>query len=205
MINLNCRVVIILAWIFFSNVQQSNGQDQKIADSLKLFYQVDTLKGVLKLELLRNLAFNEINDFDLALKYAEELIQLAQKENNTKFLSYGYFQKGNKKRFIGDLEEALQAYFKSAEIAKEERLTSTEGSAYAAIADVYSVSENHENAISYYGRAIKTLRRNLRNQEDSILLATSVLNAGDEFLLNKKYDSALVYFEESSILFEKVD
>lgn len=205
MMNLNWRRVLILIWILFLNVQTSSGQVQRIADSLNILYQVDTFKGIEKLELLRNLAFNETNDFDIALKYTEDLIQLALEENNAKYLSYGYFQKGTKKRYIGDLEEALQAYFKSAEIAKKERLTSTEGSAYAAIADVYSVSENHDNAITYYERAIKTLRKNLRNKEDTILLASSILNAGDEFLLSKKYDSALIYFEESGSLYEKAD
>src|SRR6056297_2954346 len=153
--------ILFVGFLFFL-VQFCTAQVQSISDSLTSIYKVDTLKGVDKFELLYSLAFNEINDFDLALQYAEELIQLAQKEDNAKFLSYGYFQKGNKQRFIGDLEESLKAYFKSAEIAKKEGLTSTEGSAYAAIADIYSISKNHENAISYYRRAIKTLRRNLR-------------------------------------------
>ena len=196
--------LFLIGFLFF-NFQVSTSQVQSISDSLTSIYVADTLYGMAKFELLYNLSFNELNNSKLGLKYAEELISLSQERNNLKYLSYGYFQKGNHKKFIGELEESLQAYFKSAEIANRENLIATAGSAYTAIADIYSISNNHENSILYYTRAIKVLRKNLRNEEDSVLLATSILNMGDEFLLNKKYDSALAYFKESGILFEKVN
>jgi adenylate cyclase len=175
------------------------GQDQKIADSLARIYKADTVKGVSKLELLRNLSFNEVNNLQLALKYAEELINLSIKSNNYLYLHRGYFQKGNKKRLFGDLEDALEAYINSGEAASKAKSISGEGAAYAAIADVYSISNNHNNAIFYYNKAISTLKQS----SDSIALASTILNAGDEYLNNKIYDSALLYFKESEIIYEK--
>ena len=102
---------------------------------------------------------------------------------------------------LGDLKKALKSLFKSAEIAKRDNKISLEGSAYGAIADIYAISENHKNAMLYYDRAITILR----NTNDTINLATFILNAGDELLLNKKYDSAMVYFKESGELFEEAD
>ena len=178
-----------------------SAQDQRIADSLVKIYHADTLKEEAKMELLRNLSFNEVNDLRLSLQYAEELINLSRQKNNSTYLFHGYFQKGNKKRLLGDLDEALDAYFKSAEVAKKAKYVSREGSAYGVIADIYAVSKNRANAMLYYRKAITTLRPT----DDSIALASVISNAGDNFLNNKDYDSAIVYFTESGKIFEQVN
>jgi len=176
-------------------------QDQKLADSLAKIYREDTAQGMAKLELLRNLSFNEVNNLDRAVKYAEELISLSKQEGNNLYLYRGYFQKGNKKRLLGDLEEALDAFFKSGEAARKEKFVRGEGSAYMSIADIYSISDNHNNAMLYYNKAISTLRQS----KDSILLAAAISNAGDEYLNHKNYDSALLYFNESTVISEKAN
>ncbi|MDB5263418.1 MAG: adenylate/guanylate cyclase protein [Adhaeribacter sp.] len=177
------------------------GQDQKQADSLTLIYKTETLQGTAKLELLRNLSFNEVNDLELALKYAEELISLSRQAQNHLYLHRGYMQKGNKKRLLGDLEEALNAYFKSGESARRAKFFLGESSAYSAIGDVYSISNNQANAMLYYDKAIVTLRQS----NDSVALGTAILNAGDEYLNHKNYHSALSYFKESESIFEKMN
>ncbi|MBD1262863.1 tetratricopeptide repeat protein [Maribacter polysiphoniae] len=199
--SLKRKAYYFLIGVFCFNYQVTTSQDQRIADSLTVIYQLDTLAVEAKLELLYSLSFNEINDFELSLKYSEELIYLSQLNGNYEYLSYGYFQKGNAKQFVGDLEDALAAYFESAEVAKRENLIPVEGSAYGAIADVYAVSDNYKNAMLYYNKAIATLRKT----KDTLALASYILNAGDALLTNKKYDSALVYFNESGALFEEVD
>ena len=176
-------------------------QDQRLADSLSRIYKEDTLKGTAKLELLRNLSFNEVSDLKLALQYAEELIRLSGQEKNDIYLHRGYFQKGNKKRLLGDLEEALDAYFKSGEYARKANFVAGEGTAYGAIGDIYSISNHHRNAMLYYNKAISTLRK----ADDPIALGSAISNAGDEFLNNKLYDSALLYFRESGAIFEKAN
>ena len=179
----------------------SSGQDQNLADSLKSIYQQDILEDTAQLELLRNLAFNEARDLVLALKYADELIRLSQLKGNTLYLQKGYYLKGSIKRLQGDLEEALDAYFKSSEAAKEINNLRSEGITFGAIADIYNVSKNHSNARNYYKKAIQALRQT----QDSIALASIILNAGDEFLSNEIYDSALLHFQEAEIIFEKLN
>jgi adenylate cyclase len=70
-----------------------------------------------------------------------------------------------------------------------------------AIADVYSIMENHDRAISYYQRAIDILRE----EKDSISLASALLNAGDEYFNYGILDSALTFFEESGEIFNAVN
>lgn len=190
-----------LMGFYFVFVQTLTGQDQREADRLVQIYKLDTVNGLAKLALLKDLSFNEINDFDTKLGYAEELITLALSMENFNYLYYGYYLKGEAKQFTGNLEEAISAYFESIEIAKKGKLISSEGAAYGAVADIYTISENHETAMLYYGKAISTLRKS----KDTIALASFILNAGDALLTNKKYDSALTYFKESGALFEQAD
>ncbi|WP_235832103.1 adenylate/guanylate cyclase domain-containing protein [Flavobacterium ranwuense] len=164
-------------------------------------YQKGNIENFEKLELLRNLSFNEVNNLRLSLRYAEELITLSKLENNNLYLHRGYFQKGNKLRLIGDLNKSLDAFFKSAAAASKAKYSVGQGTTYSSIADVYSVMGNSKNAYVYYNKAIKLLRKT----DNSIGLASALLNAGDEYFKNKKYDLALRNFKESGEIFKKAD
>lgn len=187
--------------LLFIVTQMATAQDQKVADSLAVIYKAGNLEDTAKLELLRNLCFNEIRDIELSLKYADELISLSEQLGNDVYLHRGYLQKGNKKRMRGNLEEALDAYFKSADAAIKSKFTRGEGIVYSAIADVYSVSDNHQNAMLYYHRAIDKLKQT----DDPVSIGSAYLNAGDEFLNRKMFDSALFYFKSAGPYFEKAD
>ncbi|NBP67953.1 MAG: hypothetical protein EBU52_04350 [Cytophagia bacterium] len=176
-------------------------QNQKVADSLAKIYEKGILQDTAKLELLRSLAFNEVNDLTLSVKYAEELIALSQQMGNSLYEHRGYFQKGNKKKKLGDLEEALEAYFKAAAAATKASYIDGVGNTYSAIASVYRATNNHSNAMQYYSKAIAALRQT----NNTLSLATTMLNAGEALRKNRNYDSALLYFSESATLFEKVN
>ncbi|EIA07890.1 adenylate/guanylate cyclase domain-containing protein [Flavobacterium frigoris] len=190
------------ASLFFLSFHLSMfAQEQKVADSLVEIYRQGNLGNIEKLELLRNLSFNEVNDLNLSLRYAEELIRLSKLENNYLYLHRGYFQKGTKLRITGDLQRSLDAFFKSEQAATKAKYIAGQGIAFSSIADVYSVMGNSKNAGEYYDKAIRLLRKTT----NTIGLASALLNAGDEYLKDKKYDLALAYFEESGVLFKQAD
>jgi adenylate cyclase len=195
------KAYYLLISFLFINIQTATSQDQRLADSFAVIYKSGNLEDTAKLELLRNLCFNEIRDMELSLKYADELISLSKLLGNDVYLHRGYLQKGNKKRMLGNLEEALDAYFKSADAAIKAKFTRGEGIVYSAIADVYSVSDNHQNAMFYYHRAINTLKQT----DDPVSIGSAFLNAGDEFLNRKMFDSALYYFKAAGPYFEKAE
>lgn len=187
-------------FVFFYSIG-NYAQDQSVADSLKKIYLEDKLSGEAKLELLRNLSFNEVNDLELSLEYAEELIALSKLENNQLYLYRGFRQKGDIDRLLGNLDIALDSYFKAEVAAINATYISGEGIANMCIADTYSEIGNSNNAQIYYNKAIQLLRQT----DDTVRLATALLNAGDEAFNIKKYDLALKYFEESGLLFKKVN
>lgn len=186
---------------FYFSCYFSYAQDQREADRLAIIYQEGNLEGVAKMELLKNLAFNELKNPDLSLKYAEELIDLASKANNSDYLFTGYLRKGATYSSTGDLNDALEAYFKGAEIAANAKNTEDEGGANMSIADVYSIMGNSANAEIYYAKAIQLLR----NADNPVLLASALLNAGDEAFNVGNYDLALKYFDESGTIFKEAD
>lgn len=195
------QCINIVIWVFYLKFQMVVAQDQRIADNLFKIYEADTLKGLRKLKLLDDLSFNEVNDYSKKLAYSEELISLAKENGNFDYLYFGLVRKGDAQQFVGDLEEALASYFKSAQVAKQEKFISREGGSYGAIADIYSISNNHKNAMLYYKKAITSLR----NTSDTLALASVILNAGDELFRNKEYDAAIINFNESGALFESVN
>ncbi len=191
---------LFIGFHFFIHTLVS-AQDQKLADSLSSFYKAGIADDSAKLRLLFLLSFNEVRDLKLALNYAEELISLSISTGNNKYLHSGYFQKGNKKKLFGDLEEALAAYIKSAEVAQLDNNLNGEANAYGAIADIYSISKQSMNAMLYYHKAIDKLSQT----SDYSDLASTILNAGEEFYKSGMYDSANYYLNESLEIFEKLN
>ena len=113
------KAYYILIGFYYFIGHSTNAQDQGVADSLYEIYLTDTLRGEAKMELLKNLSFNQLNDYNLALKYADELINLAMQDDNMAYLAHGYIRKGNIEKLMGNLEDALNAFFQTAEIAKK--------------------------------------------------------------------------------------
>ncbi len=167
---------------------------------LSRLYHQNSHQDSAKLKLLAKLSFNEIRDLSKALPYAQELISLSEGLGNN-FLRAGYLLKGTKKEQLGELNEALESFLKSAEIAQATDNLIAEGESYVAIADVYSGANNHPNAKYYYKKAITTLRQS----NDSVKLASALINAGDELRKKRQNDSALMYFNESKLIVEKID
>ena len=191
----------LLMGFLFLNLHYALGQDQRVADSLARIYQQDILEGEEKLDLLKDLAFNELNDGELSLKYAEELIRLSEVEKNSSFLFSGHLSKGEYYKKTGDLDLALEIFIEALNIAVESKSITDEGIAYITIADVYSIMENYINAEKFYSKSIEILR----STADSLSLASALLNVGDTYYTMERYDDALRCFEEAGPLFKKLN
>ncbi|WP_235827832.1 adenylate/guanylate cyclase domain-containing protein [Flavobacterium amnicola] len=172
-----------------------------MADSLLVIYEKNKfLSTTEKLELLRNLSFNETNNLQKSIKFAEELILFSHQEKNYLYLYRGYIQKGNKLRLLGELKEALESYFKSLDAATKAKLPTGQGLAYSTIADVYSEFGNSKNAQIYYAKAVKILRKT----NDTIGLASTLLNSGDAYINSGNLLLAKEKTEEAKTIFKQV-
>ena len=193
---LSRKAYYIILGFFSFFVQTVCAQNQQVADSLSVILKNNEIEGEERMELLRDLSYNE-NDPKTGLIYAEELIHLAKAEDNQDFLFSGYLQKGYSHSFLGESEEALASFFNCAEIAIELKDPLREGNSYSTIAGVYANLGNVDNSEEYYGKAIEMIRKT----NDIELLASILNNAGDLYLNNKKYDQALIYLRESEEIY----
>ena len=173
-------------------------QNQKLADSL--IQKLNDYQGTndtIRLPLLSNISFNH-NSPDSALYYAR---LLRSETDEPIWMHAAYYNEGSALRIMGQLDEALEAYFNSLEQAKKGNYRYGEGISFMAIGDVYSISGAHKNSIEYYSKSI-IIQRELK---DSINLASVLLNLGDEYFSDEKYDQALERFQESGVIFNKID
>lgn len=194
---------IKLAWVLYMlcNPTYLPAQDQRIADSLHHVYLQKDLTDSSRFVLLEEMCFNEVRELDKAVAYAKEMKALAEKTGSKKYLRRAWYSIGTKERLRSNMEAALNAFFKSAEIAKELKNLRAEGESYLAIADIYSNASNHNTSTGYYNKAIMILRQS----ENSTSLATALLNLGDEMRKAKKYDSAVLYTIQAKQMFESLN
>jgi len=195
----NLRTTFFIIGILCLMGSGSMAQDQKLTDSLINLYESESYEGD-KLALLKQIAEEESNP-DQQLVYAELLITAAATDSIFEYLMSGHLQKGNALHLRGDYDEALASYFVSIGYAKRIDDIHGIGAVTIAVANLYSEIGNSANAKTYYDQGIAILRKT----EDTISLASALLNAGDEAFNAKNYDTALRYFDESEQLFKKID
>jgi class 3 adenylate cyclase len=192
------KAYYILIGFFCFTVYFTFGQDQKLADSLIMEYNSASYVDD-ELEILAKISVEETNQ-DRKIEFSELLIAKAAKGSSYSFLYKGYLQKGNALQLKGNNPEALKAYFKSLDYANRDEDDKGIGSLMISIAGTYSAMDNFKNAQIYYSKGIQLLRK----VNDSVKIATALLNAGDDYFNSGKLDSALIYTEESKIIFEKI-
>lgn len=191
-------ITCIAIFLHFLNVAIAFPQDQAKADTLIAVFNKLSKEDTSRLSVLTLIAQNQ-NDPKLRLQYAEILMKEARENQDQKFLHHAYLQQGQAYRLMGDFEIAIYALFKALDYAEQCSFENGIAGTNTALADVYSLIGDNANAVSYYGKSISYLR-----QHDSLLLANTLLNLGDEYYMSKIYDSALDCFEESKLIYQKL-
>ncbi len=173
------------------------GQNQGISDSVKQLLKSENTIDSLYLYRL-NIIAEEETDPIIMKEFAERLISLAINASIDTLIINGYLQKGNAERLQGNFPAALEAYIESISYAEKIEDLSRIGLLNTSIANIYSETNDMDNAMNYYNTAIKTLRLT----DDRLSLAGTLLNAGDAYYYSKKYDSALLYNKEAAKLYK---
>jgi class 3 adenylate cyclase len=192
--------LFITGFFLFHPIQSQDFYEN--VDSLEQEYVKGNYAKDKELIILKNLS-SRLNDPQKILKYSDELISKAKAQDSLNYVFSGMLQKGNAYRLKGDNSKALEFYFEAASLAEASNDKTGVAMSKITIGDVYSELGNHKNSIIYYENGIKDLRALKKNIKDSTYLATALLNAGDEYFNEGKYDKAMSYFFESSSICKK--
>ena len=190
----------MLIGCFFFCLLSTFGQNKKVADSLIRLYETKEFELNEKRVLLMDI-LEAIPNPENRLKYSELLIKSAAIDSSYLYLYSGLLQKGHGLREQGNFSQAMQAYFLSLNFTEKGKIKVGTGIILTSIADAYSESGNSKNAQNYYEKGIQVLRE----LNDSLKLASALLNAGDAYFYDEKYDDALKNFSESGILFKELN
>ncbi|WP_258101781.1 tetratricopeptide repeat-containing sensor histidine kinase [Marinoscillum pacificum] len=198
---MRCNFCVIIFLLVFL---RGYSQDQRIADSLLFIYDKQAngdLNASEYSELVWSIAFNSTNPQE-KIRYSNEMIDFSLKNGDEIGVLRGYYQLGDALRKLGNLDSALQVFFKCLEISKRQEavVSNSVGESLVAIADIYSILGSHQNAIDYYKQAIFAL-----TGRNKLTLASVQLNLGDEYFNYGELDSALFYFEASQLIYQDLD
>jgi class 3 adenylate cyclase len=176
------------------------GQNESLADSLIQVYESGNYDAALQLKILSDIV-NNLPDPDRILLYSDSLMMEAVRQDSTRYIFNSHLQTGNALQQKGDLSGALDNYFKAVEITDRNSEKKQLAMMYTAIAAVYAGMDNRKNVRQYYADAIRIFR----TEQDTLNYAIAMENLGDTYLEWSKPDSALLYFNQSGPIFEKLE
>ncbi|UII20330.1 tetratricopeptide repeat-containing sensor histidine kinase [Fulvivirga ligni] len=191
------KILVLSALITFVSLQALKAEEKLNLDSLiKVLNSEVIIQDSNKLRLYWFI-YSDYPDPDVRINYAIKSIKLAKQVNRSEWLHHSYLHLGYAYKLKGDLYKALEALIKSGENAYNSRYKATVNNA---IASVYRMQGNYTTAIGYYKSSIKIFRE----ENDSLKLASSLLNAGELYRLNDRLDSALLFFDESKVIYNSI-
>ena len=193
------RNAILFSVLYFLSSISCFGQNSKIADSLIQIYESETNPNKNRLKLLEDISFN-LPEPDLVLKYSQLLLSEAIAVDSINYIFGGYLQQGNAYEQKGNLSSALNSYFKAVDVLDKDINQKKLGLLYIAIAAVYDGMDNKQNVIQYYKNAIDIFNA----EKDTLNYAIAIENLGDSYLEWAKPDAALILFNKSGPLFQKL-
>ncbi len=177
-----------------------HSQNQTEIDSLKALANDPTILREHQLEVHYSLTRRSKSPEE-KLDYGNSLKELAESFNNTEYTIKAYQRIGVAQRLLGNLGDAFENLFKSAELASN----NTEykhllAEIYAEISTCYTQNGDSQNALLYGSKTIEILRSSGISQR----LALTLLNTGYDYYLIDNYDSALAYYNESEPILQEI-
>jgi two-component sensor histidine kinase len=162
-------------------------------DSLLVELEFPQISDSQKIEILLRLCYYSINEPEEALLYGHEAISLAQKHEMKKQEAYAHGYIGRAQNNMGDYVKGIASFTLSAELFRDCEMYNEEGFALGAIASIFSRNDDFYNAISYNREALSVFEKH----NDSISIATALLNIGESYRNIEVYDSAEYYYDKS--------
>ncbi|MEP5612576.1 MAG: tetratricopeptide repeat-containing sensor histidine kinase [Cyclobacteriaceae bacterium] len=195
---------MIRAWLVFYftlTVLATCAQNQTKADSVRTLIENGDLNLEEELEAYYQLSIHSSSPED-ELKFGNQLLELAEKSNNQEYIIKANLRIGVAHRLLGNLGQALENLFESAQDASEkEGFKRLLIDIYQEISACYTQNGDSENALLYGSKTIDLLRTTGSRQR----LALTLLNMGYDYYLIERYDSAMAYYDESAVILKEIN
>ena len=188
-------ILLILPTLYLINCN-CLGQRKEIDSLLLCYKQLDTFSDSLQNSVLFNLTFYYLKvNSDSSIFFADQLID--RTEEDAFWLYRAYLHKGNAYHLKGKFDSAVKNYYQSLKYASEGSNKRRLGIIYCALGDVYFDANAPKKSVQYYHKAINIFQE----QEDSIPLASALVNLSNGYEGGQRNDTALLYLNEALSIF----
>lgn len=187
----------ILVFIFIWN--SSFGRNKIIADScLDVLRNTPEIPEEQKCELLYKILLNN-TDYDSCIFYADCLIDLAKKINNSYFICHGYYEKGQSLFFLDKVESAIPILLRSLEESQKNGFKLESAFSFYSLSNSYFKRNNTTIAIEYLKKATSIFEELKENK----YLTGTYYQLGNIYYATGISDSALIYYNKAFVGFKQ--
>ena len=186
--------------IGFFNFSTAQVLDNAVADSLIQVILTENLPDTTRYKLAMDIA-DYATVPRLSLNYAQEALQVANDLQNDSWKAAAWLSIGQSQEKLGNIEKAQTALLNSISLYTKQDYQLGVASAYQTLGNVLTQQSNYSKALEYYKHAISLLRK----KDDSVRLATVLLNVSEAYEGIKQYDSSELSLQEAIIMFKELD
>jgi len=151
-------------------------------------------KGEKKMEILRQISKEYMkSSVEDAIKYASTLLELAEKEQNLKYIDLACSFLGEAYYYLDDIEKSIEYFKKFLETNIKQNDIDGIATAYNNLGIVYRSVENYQAAINYYLESLR-IKEKLK---DSTGISNTLNNIGVLYFHMDDFQNALQYYNRS--------
>ncbi|MFP4025232.1 MAG: tetratricopeptide repeat protein [Thiohalospira sp.] len=181
-------IILFLLSLYFTTF----GNPSTKTDSLLNILEKSS--GEKKMDILRQLSKEYLNSsVEEAIKYASELLVIAEKEGNLKYMDLSTSFLGEAYFYMDDIDKSIEFFEKFLDINQKQNDIDGIGTAYNNLGIVYRYIEKYETAIKYYLESLK-IKESLK---DSTGISNTLNNIGVLYFHMHNYDKALDNYQKS--------
>lgn len=179
--------LLLLVFIFQISWPQSSNIDS-------LHNTLEKKQGADRMESLRQLSKAYMNNsVEDAIKYASELLLIAEEEGNLKYMDLASSFLGEAYFYMDEIDKSIEFFEKFLEINIQQEDIDGIATAYNNLGIVYRYIEKYEEAIQYYLESLAIKER----LKDTAGLSTTLNNIGVLYFHMGNYNDALDYYNRS--------
>lgn len=177
------------------SVEKSKEADSS-ASALANQEGLDNMKGIILLSMGKTASIS--GDYDMALSYMNQAVELLEEVKNYKELARTYVNLGLVYKNLSDFDAAIEQFDLASKLARQHQLKDQEAAAAANKAIVFSSLGNYQQALENYQSAMKIYQET----QDSLRYAKMLMNTGLVYWKWDKNDLALELQLQAKDVFE---
>lgn len=193
------RIKLLLTFFFIITSVIASTNITKIDSLLNILENKNDFQ---RMDILYQITDEYMNDsYEDAIKYASELLSLAEENEQIKYIDLASSYLGEAYFYLDEIEKSIEYFELYLKINKKQNDIDGIGTAYNNLGIVYRYIEKHEIAIQYYLESL-SIKEKLK---DSAGISSTQNNIGVLYFHLQDYNKALEFYTKSFDLEEKLN